>query len=51
MFNALVVNKDEESGKTSAAVEQISLDQLPETFESLRSASPHCKVLIDPAMG
>ena len=30
MFNALVVNKDEESGKTSAAVEQISTDQLPE---------------------
>ena len=30
MFNALVVNKDENSGKTSAAVEQISLDQLPE---------------------
>ncbi|NVK16784.1 MAG: oxidoreductase [Rhodobacteraceae bacterium] len=30
MFNALVVNKDEGSGKTSAAVEQISLDQLPE---------------------
>ena len=30
MFNALVVNKDEESGKTSAAVEQISKDQLPE---------------------
>ena len=30
MFNALVVNKDEESGKTSAAVEQISADQLPE---------------------
>ncbi|MEC8575345.1 MAG: oxidoreductase, partial [Pseudomonadota bacterium] len=30
MFNALVVNKDEESGKTSAAVEQISLDQLPD---------------------
>ena len=30
MFNALVVNKDEESGKTSAAVEQVSLDQLPE---------------------
>ncbi|UWQ44157.1 acryloyl-CoA reductase [Leisingera aquaemixtae] len=30
MFNALVVNKDEESGKTSAAIEQISLDQLPE---------------------
>ncbi|MCB4454351.1 acryloyl-CoA reductase [Leisingera sp. McT4-56] len=29
MFNALVVNKDEDSGKTSAAVEQISLDQLP----------------------
>ena len=29
MFNALVVNKDEESGKTSAAVEQISTDQLP----------------------
>ena len=30
MFNALVVNRDEESGKTSAAVEQISTDQLPE---------------------
>ena len=30
MFNALMVNKDEESGKTSAAVEQISADQLPE---------------------
>ena len=30
MFNALVVRKDEESGKTSAAVEQLSLDQLPE---------------------
>ena len=30
MFNALVVNKDEERGKTSAAVEQISTDQLPE---------------------
>ena len=30
MFNALVVNKDEESGKTSAAVEQIGLDDLPE---------------------
>jgi acrylyl-CoA reductase (NADPH) len=30
MFNALVVNKDENSGKTSAAVEQLSLDQLPE---------------------
>lgn len=30
MFNALVVNKDEESGKTSAAVEQISTNQLPE---------------------
>lgn len=30
MFNALVVNKDEESGKTSAAVKEISLDQLPE---------------------
>ncbi|WP_375227839.1 acryloyl-CoA reductase [Roseobacter sp. S98] len=29
MFNALVVNKDEESGKTSAAVEEISVDQLP----------------------
>ena len=30
MFHALVVNKDEESGKTSAAVEEISVDQLPE---------------------
>jgi acrylyl-CoA reductase (NADPH) len=30
MFNALVVRKDEESGKTSAAVEQLSLDDLPE---------------------
>jgi acrylyl-CoA reductase (NADPH) len=29
MFKALVVNKDEESGKTSAAVEEMSLDQLP----------------------
>ncbi|NRB20147.1 MAG: oxidoreductase [Rhodobacteraceae bacterium] len=29
MFNALVVNRDEESKKTSAAVEQIHLDQLP----------------------
>ena len=30
MFNALIVEKDEESGKTSAAVTQISLDDLPE---------------------
>ncbi len=30
MFNALVVNKDEESGKTSAAVQQLSLEDLPE---------------------
>ncbi|MEP4035834.1 acryloyl-CoA reductase [Pseudophaeobacter sp.] len=30
MFNALIVNKDEESGLASAAVEQIGLDQLPE---------------------
>ena len=29
MFNALVVEKNEESGKTSAAVQQISEDQLP----------------------
>ncbi|MEP6064514.1 MAG: acryloyl-CoA reductase [Paracoccaceae bacterium] len=29
MFNALMVRKDEESGKTSAAVEEISLDDLP----------------------
>lgn len=29
MFDALVVNKDEESGKTSAAVQQLSLDDLP----------------------
>jgi acrylyl-CoA reductase (NADPH) len=29
MFDALVVNKDEESGKTSAAVTQMSLDDLP----------------------
>ena len=29
MFNALVVNKDEESGKTSAAVAQLGLDDLP----------------------
>ncbi|MBJ6370747.1 acryloyl-CoA reductase [Sedimentitalea arenosa] len=29
MFNALLVRKDDESGKTSAAVEQISLDDLP----------------------
>jgi len=30
MFNALVVEKDEESGKTSAAVRQIGLDDLPD---------------------
>ncbi|AXT34012.1 acryloyl-CoA reductase [Phaeobacter sp. LSS9] len=30
MFKALVVNKDEDSGKTSAAVETLSLDQLPD---------------------
>lgn len=30
MFNALVVRKDEESGKTTAAVEQINLADLPE---------------------
>ena len=30
MFKALVVNKDEESGKTSAAVEEIDLAQLPQ---------------------
>lgn len=29
MFNALIVNKDEETGLATAAVEQISLDQLP----------------------
>ncbi|WP_282062190.1 acryloyl-CoA reductase [Roseobacter litoralis] len=29
MFKALVVNKDEESGKTSAAVEEMTVDQLP----------------------
>jgi len=30
MFNALVVEKDAETGKTSAAVQQMSLDALPE---------------------
>jgi acrylyl-CoA reductase (NADPH) len=30
MFNALVVNEDAESGKTSAAVQQLSLDDLPD---------------------
>lgn len=30
MFNALVVRKDEDSGKTSAAVEQIGLEDLPQ---------------------
>lgn len=30
MFNAMVVNKDEETGLAAAAVEQIGLDQLPE---------------------
>ncbi|MEM9576278.1 MAG: acryloyl-CoA reductase [Pseudomonadota bacterium] len=30
MFKALVVNKDEESGKTSASVEEISAEQLPD---------------------
>ena len=29
MFNALMVRKDEDSGKTNAAVEKISLDDLP----------------------
>ncbi|MEP2642344.1 MULTISPECIES: acryloyl-CoA reductase [Roseobacteraceae] len=29
MFNALVVNKDKESGKIQAAVEQLNADQLP----------------------
>ncbi|MEO1365066.1 MAG: oxidoreductase, partial [Pseudomonadota bacterium] len=29
MFNALVVNKDEDSGKTSAAMSELSLDDLP----------------------
>ena len=29
MFNALVVNKDDDE-KTSAAVEKVSIDQLPE---------------------
>ncbi|WP_298835741.1 acryloyl-CoA reductase [uncultured Roseobacter sp.] len=29
MFNALVVSKDEDSGKTSAAVQEISTEQLP----------------------
>ncbi|MBC7164713.1 MAG: oxidoreductase [Roseovarius sp.] len=30
MFNALIVEKDEESGKTSASVQRISVDDLPE---------------------
>ena len=30
MFKALMVRKDEETGKTSAAVEEIGLDVLPE---------------------
>ncbi len=30
MFNALVVNKDEETGKTSAAVQELSLEDLPD---------------------
>jgi acrylyl-CoA reductase (NADPH) len=30
MFNALVVEKDEESGKTSAAVKEISVEDLPQ---------------------
>ena len=30
MFNALVVSKDEESGKTSAEVSQVGIDDLPE---------------------
>jgi acrylyl-CoA reductase (NADPH) len=30
MFNALVVNRDEESRRTSAAVQRLSLDDLPE---------------------
>jgi threonine dehydrogenase-like Zn-dependent dehydrogenase len=27
----------------------VGFDELPEVFDSLRGASPHCKVLIDPA--
>ncbi|HHS89248.1 MAG TPA: oxidoreductase, partial [Rhodobacteraceae bacterium] len=30
MFKALVVEKDEESGKTQAGVQDLSLDDLPE---------------------
>ena len=30
MFNAVVMNKDEDSGLATASVEQIGLDQLPE---------------------
>jgi acrylyl-CoA reductase (NADPH) len=30
MFNALIVNKDEETGKTSAGVQQIDIDMLPQ---------------------
>lgn len=30
MFNALIVNKDEETGLASAAIEQIDLDRLPD---------------------
>jgi threonine dehydrogenase-like Zn-dependent dehydrogenase len=26
----------------------IGLDQLPDTFEALRSPNEHCKVLVDP---
>ena len=29
MFNALMINKDEETGLATAAVEQIGVDQLP----------------------
>jgi acrylyl-CoA reductase (NADPH) len=30
MFKALIVEKDEETGKTSAAVQEIGEDRLPE---------------------
>ena len=39
MFNALVVEKDAESGKTSAAVKELSLDDLPEGEVTEREAA------------
>jgi len=46
MFNALIVNKNEE-GKTSAAVEQITLDDLPYVLRSRTTPQEGMKIIRD----